>query len=372
MPKEPPPDYLALVTYRVDGRDRSGSAVLLDERRLITCYHVVRHRDDPGPVKSVKVALGGVRSVRAKTGPFDKKRDLALLTLDTPVTAFCQPWRSLELREGDPVIVLGFPEREFCKSRHRVFHTNNRRVQLEGDIGAGASGGAMECALHPHYYIGGLVFYETADKTGVIAYDRVAEFCDAHGIALPQATPPPLAAKTYDPEPYRQYLRKETGFIDLGAINVGKDLVFIPIDKLYVPTTMHAGTLENALNANRVAVIQGEAGSGKSTFLKRVAYALVRQDKEQHVHLDFGGLPLWLRITELETFLANSPKEAIPAQKDDFRVIPLCLADLAAAQKLGLDAGFFERELDNPGSPSCYWTDSTRVRATNGAGASPS
>ncbi len=362
MPKESPPDYLALVTYKVAGQNRSGSAVLLDERRLITCYHVVRHRDDPGPVKSVKVALGGGKPVRAKTGPFDNELDLAILELPEPVTAAPRPWRRLDLHKGVPVVALGFPGGKFRKSEHEVFHVNDDRVQLEGDIGAGASGGAMECARHPHYYIGGLVFYETADKTGVIAYDRVEEFCQAHGIALPQAPPPPLAAKTYDREAYKARLREEVGFMDISEVIVGENLRYPSIDKLYIPSTtflprgvrgeeVHEKvTLDRAVSLHRIAVIQGEAGCGKSTFLKRIAYALVREEPERDISLDFQGLPLWLPLTQLEAFLQRSRPETLPAQEDDPRAIALCLADLPAMQGLGLDAPFFERELDNPRS----------------------
>lgn len=128
---------------------------------------------------------------------------------------------------------------------------------------------------------------------------------------LPPAAPP---EGPQDPAEYIKYLRQNTGSIELVGLRVGTNVDPIAIDKLWVAARTRVTSrnavagpeateeLSEALNRHRVLVIEGVAGSGKSTFIKRIAYALCREDiANEKLKLSFaGGLPLWLPVTVLE------------------------------------------------------------------------
>jgi formylglycine-generating enzyme required for sulfatase activity len=90
-----------------------------------------------------------------------------------------------------------------------------------------------------------------------------------------------------DPTAYLQALWDDTRFIDIRGLRVGNESVYrFDIDKLYTPlTTVIAATerqegpgereavpLQKALENPRVVLV-GDPGAGKSTFLRRIAYA---------------------------------------------------------------------------------------------------
>jgi formylglycine-generating enzyme required for sulfatase activity len=96
-----------------------------------------------------------------------------------------------------------------------------------------------------------------------------------------------------DPRTYFQWLREETGTIDIRGLGVGSGKAHaFPIGELYIPLTTAAEAkpldgqrlesperepveLQNAL-AHRRLVIVGDPGSGKTTFLRRIAHELAR------------------------------------------------------------------------------------------------
>ena len=95
-----------------------------------------------------------------------------------------------------------------------------------------------------------------------------------------------------DPAPYLAALHEETAYIDIRGLRVGNEAVHrFPIDELYTPlTTVLASEereakggedamqrqkpvpLQRALE-NRCVVLVGDPGAGKSTFLRRIAFA---------------------------------------------------------------------------------------------------
>ena len=63
--------------------------------------------------------------------------------------------------------------------------------------------------------------------------------------------------------------------------------------------SVHVVPIDEAVNTHRLLLIRGEAGSGKSLLLKRIAWALVqekRETREKQLKLAFTGLPLWIQI----------------------------------------------------------------------------
>ncbi len=164
-----------------------------------------------------------------------------------------------------------------------------------------------------------------------------------------------VSPRTGDPGWYLDWLRESTGWINVRGLKVaaGKANRF-EIEKLYVPLTAVSGRsgaegdnparehlpLE-ALLASRLVVIQGDAGSGKTTFLKRVARELARPEGPK-IPLPFRGFPIFLRIAELDAHMSQlQAREEGPTGKDS----PQWIRHFLAAQNWDLDEAFFEAKL---------------------------
>lgn len=123
-----------------------------------------------------------------------------------------------------------------------------------------------------------------------------------------------------DAAPYIEYIRQQTGLIELSRISDNKRND-VPIDKLWIPSEVKLATpaasakqqanptlesaqmvvpIDQAVNENRLLLIRGEAGSGKSVLLKRIAWELVREARktqDEQLKLAFNGLRLNRRYT---------------------------------------------------------------------------
>src|ERR1039457_6693722 len=106
---------------------------------------------------------------------------------------------------------------------------------------------------------------------------------------------PTTAPATYqDPDPYLKALEDETRQIRIKGLKTKRaEPYFFGIDEIYIPLTTLAGhdlsrkgagqdleqqrriVLEQALSQRKVVIV-GDPGSGKSTFLRRVAFELCR------------------------------------------------------------------------------------------------
>ena len=80
--------------------------------------------------------------------------------------------------------------------------------------------------------------------------------------------------------------------------------------------------LEDILQ-NRTVVVEGEPGSGKTTFLRRIAWALCRADKEnEQLRIPVSGFPIFIRIYRLDehiTATLAARQGGDPANADDPR-----------------------------------------------------
>ena len=176
------------------------------------------------------------------------------------------------------------------------------------------------------------------------SHSRISELVLAavNGETLPvEAEPIKLSAD------YLKQLREETCAIDLLPFGVSYNEVprEAAIDELYIPLKTigrqdgkrqkeglpqerKSIALEAALQSKKV-VFEGGPGSGKTTFLRRIAWALCRPDKKKE-KLKLGDWqPVFIRISELESYIRTGcPKtdDSAPNLTDDPRWIPHYLA----------------------------------------------
>jgi formylglycine-generating enzyme required for sulfatase activity len=176
--------------------------------------------------------------------------------------------------------------------------------------------------------------------------------------------------RTADTSTYLAWLREYTGWIDIRGLQVGSGQVHrFPIRDLYTPLTTAAAAgaeplpkkpargrkaarreapiardrvlLEEALTRKRL-VITGDPGSGKTTFLRRIAQECCSPSGD--LKLPDGAFPVFLRIAELEEHLATCIERkhhGAPATAED----PEWLLHFLESRKWGLDAEYFDNKL---------------------------
>jgi formylglycine-generating enzyme required for sulfatase activity len=105
-------------------------------------------------------------------------------------------------------------------------------------------------------------------------------------------------------------------------------------------------------------VIEGDPGAGKTTFLRRIAYEMCRDDGQSSFVLPWHarpplGFPLYVRIGDLEEHIVNCRRHSHPnAPPNDHS--PQWLAHYLAAEATDkgwkLNAAFFTARLNQPGT----------------------
>ncbi len=177
----------------------------------------------------------------------------------------------------------------------------------------------------------------------------------AERVDLPPLPDHAMAAQS---EAYLRRLREETGEIRIGSIDCGTTQASsFPISDVYVPLhfvgraePVGAGKrqrLESALRHRKV-IIQGDAGSGKSTFMRCAAFDLCGESPgATPLELPERGFPLYVRVSELDAHItrvwgrgAQAPKDA-PTRETD----PAWLAHFLAILEWGASQQFFESKL---------------------------
>jgi formylglycine-generating enzyme required for sulfatase activity len=178
--------------------------------------------------------------------------------------------------------------------------------------------------------------------------------------------PAAAPAAYHDPETYLKALEESTRHIRITGLKTRRAEPYVfGIGEIYIPlTTLAAGetraaagdigrqrriVLEQALSHRKVVIV-GDPGSGKSTFLRRVAFELCRALRgtrpagaPQFLAADDRRFPLLIRVADLAALLAadRSPKLA-----DSPDWIPWFLGRQSEEFHWGAGEAFFRRKLD--------------------------
>lgn len=110
---------------------------------------------------------------------------------------------------------------------------------------------------------------------------------------------------------YLARLREATRWIDLRGIRVGAGkAIRWKIDDLYIALKGPSTDLTSALLAPRL-VILGEAGSGKTTFVRRVVHELCRGvGNATSMNLPITGFPILIHLSQLDEFIQRHSEKA--------------------------------------------------------------
>ncbi len=182
--------------------------------------------------------------------------------------------------------------------------------------------------------------------------------------------PPRIPLHIMDTSGYLRLLSQRTSDIDIRGLMVGSGKASsFPIDELYIPLTTtlpqtrddRKAKTKDALEkmpgrgatrtqlhealTNRRLVIVGDPGSGKTTFLRRIAYLLCQthlgqkaRAAEDQLGLDDRPFPMFIRLAELSGHIAacRARREGPTGEPDSPAWLPHFLATVCTHQELAL------------------------------------
>jgi hypothetical protein len=184
--------------------------------------------------------------------------------------------------------------------------------------------------------------------------DYLEKYLKAYHPVVPGKATPAIAG---DPTRYINALREETSHFDVQGLKFGDNRAYrFPIDEFYIPLTtssspgadaamrgeMRAGPipLQEALLAHSKLLVVGDPGSGKTTFLKRVAFDSCRDWTES------APLPVRIEAAVLSTYIAQQHEQKLgPADPASPDWIPVFLGAQCEEKNRGLPAGYFRAKL---------------------------
>ena len=139
---------------------------------------------------------------------------------------------------------------------------------------------------------------------------------------------------------YRTSVRNKLDKMELFGADLNEEETY-PLETAYISLRFQDASIDTESFFDRLEPggalvhIEGDAGSGKSTFLKKLAWDLRREGKR---------FPILIRISEFDQFLNDCPlvQKGAPARRVDGSWLPYYLG----CQKWGLEANYFEEQMD--------------------------
>ena len=180
----------------------------------------------------------------------------------------------------------------------------------------------------------------------------------------------PCPAPSPDPTKYLQDLRADCGEISIRGLAVGTGKAHsFPIDELYIelstagdaeggrgegqPGGAGRRLLKQALGQKRLAVI-GDPGSGKTTFLRWIAWVVsgdrlgeTHEAAQERLGLSETYIPVWVRIADWLEHIDSVKAQHLqcPTRSDSASWLPHFLGYSADDANQGLDASWFTDKL---------------------------
>ncbi len=365
------PECLARIS---SGECFLGTGVLIRADLILTCCHVVIPPSAMKPRPNLRVNLDGDKPISATLLHRDRERDLALLRLRRAVTGIEPPsWDARADLKGHQVWVSGFPKNQAYNAERKVTADDEFRIVFDEDLQEGISGGIARFTnkrWQPGWCAVGLLQKSIELlASGAIPLPIIERFLSEHDIPL-RLDPPPrrvaVPASAAALKKYREYVHKLTECIDPPRPRgISRDIMpeEVKLDQIHIPpqvvsaeiraekeraTRPSTHSLLSEVHRHRVLLVDGDAGSGKSTFLKSVAQAMLRgKAPERGTPARYTGLPLWLPIRSLETYLAERFPNGMPPTFN-LAWIPDYFAKESLTGRWELSEDFFRAALHDP------------------------
>ncbi len=325
-----------------------GTGILVSPLHILTCTHVLNFES---PVEARRGAQKFTATVVARSP--ETADDLALLKVDD-VLGDPPAWRHA-VSDGASIQLKGFAKVDATESEfdERPDKVNSPATSENGwtksafahsGAAPGMSGGIAWEQVGLGYCVGLIQLGgKVAHRTILIGPGKIARFLAPHGVAL-AGCPSGFPIADIDHESrmrdlHRQRVRSENSTVELKGFKGTNAHTTFPIQDFYVPLSNPNGkSLEQVFRRDQCLVVEGMAGSGKSTFLKHLAWTLAAEPDK---------FPVPIKVVALDAtingLLGRHPKVCQPSD-------PRWLAIHAAGKDWERRQDFMERQLARPGA----------------------